>query len=225
MTRVLLAIFQGVPTLRLVGILSLFGIGWGAAAQFDLKVELHGGGDAAAGERTYQPAYDREAGQQLVMVYVGSGSCAWSNRDSLPAAVESLKLRLADYAQSQELSFKVIGVAIDWSTDHGAQHLSKFGTFDEVSVGYNWGNSLALDFLWSDPGVRPSTPQILVYERQFIAPQDTLDALFYAEAERKRLGAATGAQQILDWAETERLLPEPQGSATQFTDVADRWNF
>lgn len=190
------------------GLAAMFGIGWAFSSQVDFVFEVRRSSPLgnASGD-AYQPRYRREAGRQLVMVYVGSQSCGASNHESLPAAVEAIKLRLANYAATHELSFKAEGVALDWSPERGLDHLGRFGLFDELSAGYNWGSSSALKYLWADGQVDPVTPQILVYEREFIAPRDTTDILLYEERNRRRLAVASGPREIMDWADAGAISP------------------
>jgi len=209
---------RGWPAIQTLVVIALFAVGWSVANEFDVRVDVRRSGPVGvAVEGAYQPSYKRVGGRQLVMAYVGAASCGWSNQEVLPPAVETLKRRLAEYAEASGMSFMAVGVALDWVPERGVGHLSKFGLFDEISVGYNWGNGYALDLVWSDAAVPTATPQVLVYEREFIAPGDSSDTLLYAENERKRLAAATGLQQILEWAETGTVFPEIRSRPTQAT--------
>ncbi len=84
----------------------------------------------------YRPAYTRQEGPHLVLAFVGSSRCHWSNVPELPAAIEELKLALARLADEQGLAFKAVGIAVDWMPEQGMEYLSRFGKFDEVSVGF-----------------------------------------------------------------------------------------
>lgn len=113
----------------------------------------------------YIPTYSRNSGRELVFVYVGSSACGFSNDESLPAAVERVKVKLHRKAQAHGLGFSAIGVAIDWHVPHGVMHLEKFGLFDEVMTGGNWqGTGARLHFGGALAG-EPSTPQVMAYVR------------------------------------------------------------
>ncbi|MGH7483907.1 MAG: hypothetical protein ACRELV_17290 [Longimicrobiales bacterium] len=153
------------------------------------------------------------------MVYIGSSVCASSNQPHLPQSIETIKIRLARLARERGMSFKAVGIALDWAPAPGIEHLAKFGLFDEVSAGYNWGNTLALRYLWSEAPARASTPQVVVYQRELIAPTDSGDVLHYAELERRRLVAKIGSGDIIEWAASGVQLPKEEGD-THFTQEA-----
>ena len=74
---------------------------------------------------------------------MGKAACAWSNREEMPPAAESIKLSLLRQARERNASFVVIGIAPDWAPERGIAHLSKFGRFDEIATGSSWSNTLA----------------------------------------------------------------------------------
>jgi hypothetical protein len=123
-----------------VGVL-LFAGGIAVSWRYGIELRLHRstGLDPTS---NYTPPHQSETGPQLVMVYIGSASCAGSNQPALPRAVERLKLRLAGYAKHEAMSFTAIGIALDWAPHSGMEHLEKFGRFDEVAAGYNWETRL-----------------------------------------------------------------------------------
>lgn len=163
----------------------------------DLKVERRAPLEGTS--ETYVPAYQHQPGGQLVMVYIGSSRCGYSNLPGLPRAVEDIKLHLKEEAEARGMSVKTVGVAIDWSTSAGMDHLSKFGSFDEVAAGSNWGSDSALRYLWSDEGIPAATPLILLYSRQYTAPADTIQNR-YGEQARRTILVLRGSEEIIDWA-------------------------
>lgn len=185
----------------------LFAGGVALSYAYDIQLTLAPSARRSDLNSVYVPKYERAAGPQLVMVYLGSSTCRWSNQAPLPDAVEKIKLRLARYAEERGMSFRAVGVAFDWSPELGLEHLAQFGLFDEVSAGYNWGNALGLRYFWSDEPIRPATPQILVYERIFIAPQDSGDVLWYGEKDRRNLVSEAGVTAITNWAQSGIAIP------------------
>ena len=67
----------------------------------------------AAEPNTYMPAAKTNAGEELVLIYIGSSSCHWSNVSQLPALIRKLKLDLQVRAEAQGQSFSTMGVARD----------------------------------------------------------------------------------------------------------------
>lgn len=120
--------------------------------------ETKGGGE-------YIPTYQVDQGVELTMVYVGSSSCTYSNMSFMPETVIKIKTKLSRRLGDKNVSFSTIGIATDWITRDGIEHLRKFGTFDQVISGRNWYNIGVRKLFWNGLGGRPSTPQILVIGR------------------------------------------------------------
>jgi hypothetical protein len=163
---------------------------------------------------SYTPEYSSRSGSQLVMVYLGSSTCAASNDSQLPEAIETLKLRLASYAEREEMSFVSIGVGLDWIPERGIEHLFRFGRFDEVSSGYSWGNSAGLQYMWSDRSIMPVTPQVVVYQRLFSPSIDSTNQPRYEQSGLELLGAAAGVDEILQWVTQDSALPTAEPAST-----------
>lgn len=170
------------------------------AYNYDFEVTIDRAEHVKAAGIQYIPSFQVEPGPQLVMVYVGSSTCPWSNAAGLPDAIERIKGSLADRAALDGMSFKAVGLAIDWSPDRGVEHLRQFGLFDEISAGYNWASTLALRYLWSDDADIASTPAVIVYTRTFVGPQDPEGPLHYGEDARRFLRTVRGAEGISEWA-------------------------
>jgi hypothetical protein len=201
------AFLKALPYVMGVGLLFVAGVA--LSYNYDLRVGVEQRG-SRLNDVGYVPSYARQSGPQILMVYVGSSTCPWSNLPEVPPAVETIKTRLADYALDRGLSFKALGVALDWSAQRGFQHLSKFGLFDEVSAGYSWGNSVAMRYLGLDGSVPVATPVILVYQQSFVAPRDSGDSGAYEERDRRTLLVKRGNQEITDWANSAVTLEDGQ---------------
>lgn len=145
---------------------------------------------------------------------MGSSTCYWSNQPELADAVKEAKARVAEHAEARGWSFQAHGVALEWSTQRGIEHLSGLGSFDEVSAGNNWGNSFALNHLWPDPSDLPSTPMVLVYRRTFVASRSEEDEMIYAERGRVLLEVKRGLPEVTEWAHAGAPLSKmgPAGS-------------
>ena len=139
-------------------------------------------------------------GPELVLVYVGSSSCTSSKDPELPPAVERLKVDLAMFAQDRQWGFRATGIAVDWRTAQGVSYLDDFGTFDEISVGYNWQNSTVVKYAW-DEGIHPATPAVLIYTQELVLEGGDLDPMRIAEEGRTLLLHRTGLESIRALAE------------------------
>ena len=112
------------------------------------------------------PAFRTDENKELVLVYIGSRSCAASNDAALPDLVEELKHQMLRRAVDSNMGFSAVGVAVDWLTVDGWQHLAKYGAFDEIVVGRKWSGFGARLFAKEVIVGSAATPQVLVYVRQ-----------------------------------------------------------
>lgn len=107
-------------------------------------------------------------GKQLLLVYVGSSTCGWSNRAELPPMVRNLKAELQVRATAVGRRFAAVGIARDRRADDGLAHLEKFGPFDEVMAGHSWANTGIQEYIYGGPNMAGPgvTPQIILVSRQ-----------------------------------------------------------
>lgn len=120
-----------------------------------------------------RPEYDQtrqwsERGQLMFLLF-GSSTCGFSNASVLPSLIRRAKALVAEQGSVYGLGFMTVGVALDWSIEDGRDFLDGFGRFDEVSVGYSWSNSMALEYIWQQRA-EGTTPQVLVVYRKLESP-------------------------------------------------------
>lgn len=168
-----------------------------------VELTVHWRGDH---DGSYTPGDSTVPGPQLWFVYVGHSACGWCNNEDLPPAVKRVKQRLAAYADSSGITFKALAVALDYNLGAGLNHISKFGRFDEVSVGDHLTNVIATDYFTSK-GLRLATPQIAVYQVWVGLPSYAADSTTIGFIGRRHLGTARGLRAILHWAESGLALP------------------
>jgi hypothetical protein len=178
------------------GALFLFALGWWGAGQLPVRLTMEPRSDRGD---TYTPRYQHRSGEQLVMVYLGAAGCGWSRLPQVREAVRHLKAHLAATAHDQGLDFRAVGVALDWSPRDGIRHLARFGSFDEVSAGYQFGNAHAIRYIWSNGGAQPATPQVLIYRIRFTAPSATNSVGRFAESDRFLVAALVGVETLTRW--------------------------
>jgi hypothetical protein len=90
------------------------------------------------GQVPYEPSTSNPEGPELVAVFITSEFCQGSRQAHMPATIERMKIMLSEHAESDGANFAVVGVSLDWGTEAGIEHLSRFGRFDEIVVGRNW---------------------------------------------------------------------------------------
>lgn len=151
------------------------------------------------GSPRYQPEATWSEGQQLFLVYIGSGGCAWSGVDGLPDIVDSIKRGLLRQATDAGISFASMGVALDWSTEAGIAHLEKIGAFDEIAVGFSWMNSAALKYIWQQFPGAASTPQLILISRRLQVPDRRSGPRHFSITDERVFRRVVGLGAIRQW--------------------------
>lgn len=198
----------GSAILLFVIVSGVFGISFAGAKRV-------GAARAAIEETAYRPAQALRPGEELVLVYLGSSSCTWSRSENLPRLVATAKGLVAARARRLGWSFRAIGIAADWDEQAGLRHLQRFGRFDEIAAGGNWGNSL-LQRYYDRLVVAPAgVPQLIVIRRHNEEP-DFSTGHFANESQLERLVTrADGLREIQRWVRAGGPLPGIPASADQ----------
>lgn len=150
----------------------------------------------------YRPGANRAPGEQLVLVYIGSSRCRWSNGPELPNVVVSLKTTLQDQAQAAGMGFAAVGIARDGLAADGVAHLAKFGDFDEVMSGHGWANTGVQRYVYGAmPGIG-ATPQVLVVARSVDHRLGHVSIF-----DERVLVRKVGADEIITWARAGANVP------------------
>lgn len=145
---------------------------------------------------------ERQGGEQLVLVYIGSSSCAWSNREEIPKALSSIQSKIRGYTRDADIGFISTGVAIDWRVDDGFEHLKSVGQFDQVITGRNWSNLGALRYIWQTISGRASTPQLLLVRRDLQVPTSDGAIGSFSVSNVTLVTRKVGLAEIRNWAES-----------------------
>lgn len=104
---------------------------------------------------------------ELVIIYIGSSSCAASNIEELISPIKELKEKVSKHANYLNTGFHSIGVSKDQVSIEELKHLSKHGTFNEVIIGKSWSNLGVLKYIYNDFQGPPQIPQIIITKRNF----------------------------------------------------------
>ena len=147
--------------------------------------------------REYQPGSVATTGteEEIVLVYLGSSTCGWSNLPEVSRAVRDAKILVAAHARDSGTRFSALGIALDADASRGWAHLRKAGSFDEVAAGMGWANSGAEKYVFGTLAGPASTPQLLVVQRSLSTGPGGRPK---AESERV-LVRKTGSNAILSW--------------------------
>ena len=108
-------------------------------------------------------------GPELALIFIDSPTCVWCNAPELPGLVGEARQKVREQAQSRGYGFASVGLSRTASVEAGIDHLSRFGAFDEVSVGRRWYNMGLLKFVYGTFVGPAATPQLIVVER-IVAP-------------------------------------------------------
>ena len=114
--------------------------------------------EGASAPNQYLPSFRTPHEHDVLLVYIGSSTCGFSNNPELPDVIERAKVALQQHAADAGFSFSAIGVSVDWDPARGYAHLVKMGRFDEIITGRRlWGMGTSA---WQEFIV--GTPQVLV---------------------------------------------------------------
>lgn len=136
-----------------------------------------------------------DAEDEIVLVYLGSASCGWSNLPEVTRAVREAKILVAGNARDSGMRFSALGIALDVDASRGWSHLRKAGLFDEIAAGKGWANSGADKYVFGTLAGPASTPQLLVVQRSL----STGPGGRPNEESERILVRKTGSNAILSW--------------------------
>jgi hypothetical protein len=122
-------------------------------------------GAQLAAQETYTPTTDLPTKPQLLALYVGASWCGPCLTPEMKVAVHRMKPLLARRATETGRVFAAIGVALDWTISDGLTFLQPLEEYDEVVVGANWTNLVAVRYIWADSTATPGLPQVILLER------------------------------------------------------------
>ena len=156
----------------------------------------------------YQPDYkdQQNSDSELIFIYIGSSSCSYSNNHELPRKIDQLKRFVQSKAKAHQKGFIAQGISIDWKTENGLEHLSKFGKFDEISTGRSWINYTLLEYVWEKSFGEPATPQVIVIDRNLLtqSPENPI----YIIGDEYLLAQKVGIDEISNWLDLQAPLPK-----------------
>lgn len=155
---------------------------------------------------SYQPSYRTEGGAELILIYIGSSGCVYSNKPALPDKVDQLKSLVQSKATENGRGFAAIGISKDWDVERGLTHLAKFGQFDEVMTGRSWVNEGIMKYVWDSSYGAPATPQVIIIDR-FLS-MDTSEGPHFKRLEEEFVVRKVGPEAIQDWLELNAPLPK-----------------
>ena len=162
--------------------------------------------------REYRPGSVRASGtgREILLVYLGSSSCGWSNLPEVARAVRDAKNLVAEQARNAGTGFSALGIALDGDASSGWEHLRNAGLFDEVAAGMGWANSGADKYVFGSLAGPASTPQLLVVERLLSTGPG---ARRIGESERVLVRKA-GSNAILRWVSQGAVYESGPGEGT-----------
>lgn len=152
-------------------------------------------------EYLYTPNYDNDNIQEIILIYIGSSRCKFSNSKKLYKSVDAIKSLINDKATKNNVGFTTIGIAAELHPTSGINHLNNFGYFDEVISGNGWSNNGIIKYA-GEMGVEASTPQIILTYRRYS------ESRRFNIIEEKIVSSLKGERQILNWHEKGAPLPQ-----------------
>lgn len=175
----------------------------------------------ARAQQEYTPSYHPPVGDEIILVLISSSTCIANHSDEFDSNVRSAKALVSRHAQELDRDFSTVGVSTDWEADQGVGYLLRgewegtsldFGAWDEISVGRNWGNTLAVRYMQKlsdgcpEKPIELGIPQMFLLER---TARDWREDGRFRHGDEKLLLQLCGADEIAAWVEEGAPIPEP----------------
>lgn len=80
----------------------------------------------------------RDTRDQLLAVFLGSATCQVSRGPQVAADWRAAVAALRDYASSNDLRLRTLGIGVSDRPGRGADFLAGIGQMDEINVGGGW---------------------------------------------------------------------------------------
>lgn len=147
--------------------------------------------------------------EEIVFIYIDSPNIRQYNDSTLVKTLISLKKRVSEKADSLNMGFLAMGVAITWDVNQGYDHLSKFGSFDELLIGNNWIGTGGLKYIFEDIPGRQGIPQIVLTKRVYDADEsdDGTVRNFRGIESEEQIARHIGEKSFESWLNDGLLIP------------------
>lgn len=137
---------------------------------------------------------------EIGLYFIGSSDCRFSNDIEMYESVDEIKYLLSIKAQELRMNFNAVGISTDFEVQDGILYLSKFGNFNQISVGNGW-NNLAIQKYITEFNLETSTPILLITKKVY-----TENVHVFIEEERLII-ALIGKDRIMNWLANGANLP------------------
>ena len=127
--------------------------------------------------------------QDLVIYYFGATSCGFCNTED---CINSIKKIRSEFSKvHSKYNVKFVMVCMDTDIEQGLKFISKYGYWDEISIGSHYKNELVMNYL--DKTEIPGAPHVIVYED--IYENESAPII----KERMTIVDKVGVQKIKEW--------------------------
>ena len=136
--------------------------------------------------------YSASAGNDkptLVVYYFGATSCVFCNTEDCINSIKKLRNEFSNIHKDYETKF--VMVCMDPDIEEGLKFISKYGYWDEISIGSHYQNELVLNYL--DKTKIPGLPHVIVFQ-DFYENKSTP-----VIKDRKTIVDLVGVSNIKDW--------------------------
>lgn len=148
--------------------------------------------------------------EELVFIYITSPGCGYCSSPTVANTVINLKNELSKKADSLNIGYLTMGIAVAWDGENGYEHLSKFGKLDEILIGNNWFGTGGLKYLFEEIPGRPGVPQVLLTHRIYDATEaeDGSISNLGGVVSEKELIRYIGSNRLEEWLEEGVRIPD-----------------
>ena len=121
--------------------------------------------DRSAGYRESTVANPDQVHTELLVIFVGSSSCTFSDPPELKELLGSATAAVSLQAVGERVDVYTVGFAVDEPASVGASYLTEVGVFDEIVTGRGWDGVFGDLVLGQRLGAVKVTPQLLIVDR------------------------------------------------------------
>lgn len=150
-------------------------------------------------QRLAQDPFSEGEKSQVLVIFIGSRSCAACQTPGLREAVSGIVQTIAHDAAAGGFRFHAIGVSVDGTIDSSLDFIREFGPFHEISVGGGWLNLVMVEHVYRDGLTIPGVPQLIVVWRHMDIEEETVRV-----GDPELLAVMRNADDILRWHAQEK---------------------
>lgn len=153
-------------------------------------------------DRTPSSLHSLQSTEEVAFIFIASSTCAGVQDPGFPRMIDSARALARTTVSDRALTFASAAYVLDWDIAAGQRFLERFLPFDEVSIGRNWLNTGAVEYIWTDIPGEATIPQILILQRSITVTDRNI-----VVGPSKLLTRIIGVEEIRAWISAGATVP------------------